>query len=291
MSKVFTRTFRVRWCEVDPSGQVGIANYLRYLVEAAWDWGATGGLGVDDVDTLGQIWVIRETEVNILRPLRYNDVFDFTIWMLRWRRVRGTRAFELKHKENGEIIAQGAQQVACLDAQTLRPTTPPPYLDEHFRLDNPRVLPQRRFPRVPPPPKAAFVMERQVEAQDVDLSDIVNNAVYAAYAEDVTARALAEAGWTPERLRSQGLTVVNRRFHIQYQAPAVWGDHLRIVTYQLELGKSGGVRYVAVQHAPEGTGIIECVMDWSLVDRLGGEEQPLPDSLARALEAELAVPS
>ncbi len=291
MSKVFTRTFRVRWCEVDPTGQVGIANYLRYLVEAAWDWGATGGLGVDDVDTLGQIWVIRETEVSFLGPLRYNDVFDFTIWMLRWRRVRGTRAFELKHKETGEIIAQGAQEVVCLDAQTLRPTTPPPYLDEHFRLDNPRVLPQRRFPRVPPAPRTAFVMERQVEAQEVDLSDIVNNAVYAAYAEDVAARALAKAGWAPERLKSQGLAVVNRRFHIQYQAPAVWGDRLRVVTYLLELGRSGGVRYVAVQDAAEGTGIIECVTEWSLVDRLSGEEQALPDSLARELEAELALPT
>ena len=39
MSKIFTRTFRVRWSELDASGQVSPASYLRYLVETAYDWG------------------------------------------------------------------------------------------------------------------------------------------------------------------------------------------------------------------------------------------------------------
>ena len=37
MSKIFTRTFRVRWGELDPSGTVSPANHLRYLIETAWD--------------------------------------------------------------------------------------------------------------------------------------------------------------------------------------------------------------------------------------------------------------
>jgi acyl-CoA thioesterase FadM len=44
MSKIFTRTFRVRWGELDPSGTVSPANYLRYLMETAWD-GNRLGLG------------------------------------------------------------------------------------------------------------------------------------------------------------------------------------------------------------------------------------------------------
>jgi len=43
MSKIFTRTFRVRWGELDPSGTVSPVNYLRYLIETAWDWVVAAG--------------------------------------------------------------------------------------------------------------------------------------------------------------------------------------------------------------------------------------------------------
>lgn len=132
MSKIFTRTFRVRWSEIDADGQVGPASYLHYLVETAYDWGATGQLGAEDSEALGLIWVIRETEFSFIRPLRYNDIFDFTIWMVKWRRVRGTRAFELRLKDGGEVVAQGVQQIACLDSESLRPTSLPEHIIEIF---------------------------------------------------------------------------------------------------------------------------------------------------------------
>ena len=289
MSKIFTRTFRVRWCVIDATGRVGSANYLRYLLETAWDWGAAGELGKDDVDALGHVWVIRETEFNFIRPLVYNDVFEFTIWMIRWRRVRGTRAFELKLKDSGEVVAQGVQQVACLDGQSMRPTSPPEHLLEYYRIDNPRVFAHQRFPKVLPPPEAAFAMQRRVERQDVDMLEIVNNAVYADYAEEAAARALAAVEWSPAHLASQRLAVVNRRIHIQYQSPAVWGDKLNVVTYLLGLGDTGGVRYVAVERAADGTRIIECIMDWTLVDRVTSEPQRLPASLSRALNEQVAI--
>src|ERR671912_982538 len=89
MSKIFSRTFRVRWGELDASGSVSPANYLRYLVETAWDWGAAIGWDVNYSQNPDVFWVIRETEIRFQRPLRHNDVFDFTIWMVNWQRVRG----------------------------------------------------------------------------------------------------------------------------------------------------------------------------------------------------------
>jgi len=288
MSKIFTRTFRVRWSEVDATGRVGPAHYLRYLVETALDWGARGHLGVNESDALGQLWVIRETDLTFFQPLHYNDVFDFTIWLVQWRRVRGTRAFELTRQESGDIVAQGVQQVVCLDNQTLRPTDPPDYLREYFQIDNPRTFPQQRFPLVPPASKAALAMPRQVEWQDVDQHGIVNNATYVDYVDEAAARTLAEAGWPPDRLQSKGLAICPRRLHIQYQSPASWGDQLAVVTYLLELSNKGGVQYVAIQRAPEGTGVVECLLDWQVVHSASGEVQPLPGSLARALQEQLA---
>jgi YbgC/YbaW family acyl-CoA thioester hydrolase len=288
MSKVFTRTFRVRWSEVDETGWVAVAHYLRYLVETALDWGAAGHLSMDDIGALGQVWVIRETDLTFYRPLQYNDRFDFTIWLVQWRRVRGTRAFELTHHDSGKVIAQGVQQVVSLDARTLRPTSAPDYLREYFKIDHPRTFPQQPFPRVPPAPQAAFVMQWQVEKQDIDHDAIVNNAVYVDYAEEAAARLLDGAGWSPDRLKGEGLAVRPRRLHIQYQAPAIWGDRLRLATHLLELGDQGWTQYVAIQRDRDGTGIVECLLEWQVLDRASGQVQPVPAPLAHALQLRIS---
>lgn len=89
----FTRTFRVRWSALNAVGQVDLSEYFRYVVETAWDWGATIGLNIAESDELGLAWVIREAEINFYRPLGSNDIFDLTIWLVDWRRVRGIRCF------------------------------------------------------------------------------------------------------------------------------------------------------------------------------------------------------
>jgi YbgC/YbaW family acyl-CoA thioester hydrolase len=284
MSKVFKRTFRVRWSETNANGQVGVSSYLRYLMETAWDWGAAGQLSLDDVKALGQTWVVRETEFSFFRPLSYNDLFEFTIWLVEWRRVRGTRAFEIKLLEGGEVVAQGLQQVAVLNSQTMRPTSPSEHVLEFYRLDNPRVFEHQRLPRVPPSPEAALVMERRVERQDLDQLDIVDNTVYAAHAEEAAARTLAALGWSPADLKAHGLAVVNQRIHLQYQSPAVWGDRLEVTTYLLGLDDTGGEWYVAIQRPADGMGIAKCILGWGLVDRATGEAQRLPESLAAGLK-------
>jgi len=283
MSKIFTRSFRVRWSETNANGQVDVASYLRYLMETATDWGDAGQLSLDDIHALGQAWVIRETQLNFFQPLHYNDRFEFTIWLVEWRRVRGTRHFELKLQDSGEVVAQGAQQVAVLDSQTMRPIQPSEHLLEFYLLDDPRILPHQRFPRVPPSPETAFLMERRVEDRDLDQMDIVDNTVYAAYVEEAAARALAAVGWSPAELKERGLAVGNRRIHIQYQSPAVWGERLGVSTYLLRLGDTGGDWVVTIRRPSDGVGIMNCVLSWELVDRVTGEAQRLPESLTAAL--------
>ena len=110
MTELFTRTFRVRWSEDNALGQLDLAGYFRYVIETAWEWGASNGLGIVESEQLGLAWVIRETEIRVFTPLYPNMNFDFTIWLVKWRRVRGTRCFEIRFKESGEIVAQGTQQ-------------------------------------------------------------------------------------------------------------------------------------------------------------------------------------
>lgn len=277
MSKIFTRTFRVRWAELDASGTVSPANYLRYLIETAWDWGDAVGLGVNDSQTLGIAWLIRETEIRLLRPLHQNDSFEFTIWLASWQRVRGTRCFELKLKESGETIAQGTQQIVCMDAKTERPMSLAEDVIDRFRLETPRVFPFERFPKITGA-ETQYTIQRQVELMDLDVYEHVNNAVYVNYAEEAAAQAFSAQGWSPAKLAEAELTIATRRIHIQYSSQATWGETLNISTHMFNRKDTGGSRYVSMTLA-DGSPVTDCIMDWELLDRKSGEARLLPDGL------------
>jgi YbgC/YbaW family acyl-CoA thioester hydrolase len=279
MSKIFTRSFRVRWAELDPSGSVSPANYLRYIVETAWDWGVAIGWGENYSQNTDVFWVIREAEIRFIRPLRHNDEFDLTIWLVGWQRVRGTRCFELTLKESGEVVAQGTQQVVYMDTQTGRPINLPEEEIEKFKLENPRVFPHERFPKIAPT-ENPFVMQRQVEWMDLDVYDHVNNVIYVNYAEEVAAQDFAARGWSPTRLMEAGLSVVTKRVYIRYLLIASWGETLNISTHSLQLNETGGSRFVGITRA-DGSSVAECIIDWELVDSKSGGARSLPEELLR----------
>jgi YbgC/YbaW family acyl-CoA thioester hydrolase len=278
MSKIFTRSFRVRWGELDPSGTVSPANYLRYLIETAWDWGTAMGWDAKYSQNPDVFWVIRETEMRILRPLRHNDEFSLTIWMIHWQRVRGTRCFELKFKDSDEVIAQGTQHIVYMDAKTGRPLNLPDEEVDRFRLENPRVFPFERFPKIAPAAEGPFVMKRQVERMDLDSYEHVNNVIYVNYAEEAAAQDFAARGWSPARLVEADLSLATKRVHIQYLSIANWGETLNISTHQIKVNDTGGSRYVGITRV-DGSSVAECIMDWELVDRQSGEARSLPVEL------------
>jgi len=282
MSKIFTRNFRVRWSEMDAGGQVSPDNYLRYLVETAYDWGDALGLGAKNDGVMGLFWLIRETEIHLLRPLRHNDLFDFTIWMVNWQRVRGTRCFEITLRENGQVAALGTQHIVCMDRKTLRPTNPPEDVIEHFRLEEPRVFPYDRFPKISSA-ETVFTTARQVEWHDLDAQEHVNNAVYLTYAEETILQEFSTLGWSPARLAQGNLGLAIRRVHIQYLSPAVWGEKLVLSSHELQMHASGGRHYVHILRADQSN-VAECILDWQLVDKHTGAEQLLPDELASGLK-------
>jgi len=277
MSKIFTRSFRVRWGELDASGIVSPANYLRYLIETAWDWGTAIGWDANYSQNPDVFWVIRETELRLLRPLRHNDEFGLTIWMVNWQRVRGTRCFELVRKDNDEVIAQGTQHIVYMDAKTGRPRNLPEDEVVSFRIENPRIFPFERFPKIAAV-ENPFIMHRQVEWMDLDSYEHVNNVIYISYAEEAAAQDFASRGWSPVKLAEAGLTIATRRVHVQYLSIASWGETLSISTHLFDVKDTCASRYVGITRA-DGTPVAECILDWELVDRRNGESRPLPEEL------------
>jgi len=255
-----------------------------YIIETAYEWGEKLGLGYTVSDELGLYWVIRENEIHLFESLHFMEEFDFTIWMVEWKRVRGRRAFEVKRKRDGALIAHGVQKIVCLDVETQRLVTPPEELIKNFRLDKPQEIPSQRFRKVPVVPKAALTFQQKPAWQDADMLEMVNNAVYISYAEEAATQALAAQGWSPSELKARGLAMAINRVHIQYKMPAVWGDTLNMTTFSLELDNASNSFYIGITRVSDGEPIANCILDWGLSNRDGEEKRSLPDSLKRYIE-------
>jgi YbgC/YbaW family acyl-CoA thioester hydrolase len=132
------------------------------------------------------------------------------------------------------VIAQGTQHIVYMDAKTGRPTSLPEAEADKFRLENPRVFPFERFPKITAV-ENPFVAQRQVEWMDLDSYDHVNNVIYINYAEEAAAQDLSARGWSPAKLTEAGLAVVARRVHVQYLSLAIWGEVLNISTHQFKV--------------------------------------------------------
>jgi len=264
MSKIFTKTYQARYSEINANGLLDPADCARYIIDTAYDWGESLGLGYTVSNELGLYWVVRENEIHLFEPLHFMEEFDFTIWMYEWKRVRGTRAYEMKRKSDGTLIAHGTQKLVCLDVKTQRLVTPPEELLKNFRLDDPREIPSQYFPRNITVPKTVLTFQQKVTWQDVDMLDMVNNASYISYAEDAALQALATQGWSPSELKARGMAIGINRVHIQYKVPAVWGDALDMTTFPLKLDDASGSHYIGMTRASDGDSIANCILDWSL---------------------------
>lgn len=285
MSKVFTRQFRVRWSEVDATNRVPPSKYMEYLVETAYDWGAANGLGFKESHTHGLVWVILETDIRFLHPLRYQDEFEFTIWMVEWRKVRGTRAFELRLKDSDVIVAQGMQQVASLAEETLRPKSIAGELIENFRIDEPRSFPTQRFPKLAKSPAESLSIQRSVDWGNLDSLVHLNNAEALRCSDEVVVQFLTSLGWSPDKFFSSGLSPIPRRIHVKYQEPGLWADHLRVETYPTEVLPDSATNAVLVERKSDLKSIMQAVYQWGLVDLNTDDSLDLPPKLYKSLSA------
>jgi acyl-CoA thioester hydrolase len=254
MPLAHTRVFRVRAYECDAYGHVNNANYLRYMQEAALDASAAAGYGPERYAAIGRSWLIRETEIEYLRPLVYGDRIAVNTWVADFQRVRSRRAYAVRHAESGEPVAEGWTDWVFIDLASGRPTPIDAELIAAFWPEGaPAPAPRRpRFPAAPPAPPGVFRVRRQVQWADIDSVGHVNNAVYLSYVEDSAMQIMATYNWPAERMIAQGFGIVTRRHQIEYRQAAVLGDELEIATWASGVRRSTGTRHYVITRARDG---------------------------------------
>ena len=249
-----TTKFRVRYVECDAYGHVNNANYLRYMQEAAFAASAAVGYDVKRYDELGQLWLVRETEIEYFKPLMYDDEFEIKTWVADFRRVRSRRLYEFRKTGADELVARGVTDWVYLDQATLRPANVPPEMIRAFAPDGEDVVTQAResFPKPPPPPQEVFKLRRRVMWQDIDMAQHVNNAVYLAYVEECGFQLLKHFKWPMQRMRDENHAILIRKHHIQYVQPALHDDEIEIASYVYDVKRASAMRYYSITRVSDG---------------------------------------
>ena len=278
MPLTHVRTFRVRHYECDALGYLHPATYLRYMQEAAFDASAAAGYDMARYVAIGRQWLIHETEIEVLRPLRYGESVAVKTWVADFRRVRSRRAYELLLAGTGEEVARASTDWAFLDLASGRPVAIPSDMVEAFYPEGYADSARRRTRplSLPSPPLECFHRRWRVEWRDLDQAGHVNNATYLAYLEDVAVQAAAAAGWPPARCQEEGFRVASLRHQIEYRQPAVLGDELELATWVADPDVNQAVRCHAIARVSDGAPVLRAQTVWACLDQRTGAILAIP---------------
>ena len=253
MPLTHTRVFRVRYYECDAYGHLNNANYLRFMQETAFDASAAAGYGIIRYEEMRRRWLIRGTEIEYLRPVRYGDTLEVKTWVAGYRRASSRRMYEFYLAGSGELVARAHTDWVFLDADSGQTATIPEELKKAFFPEGlPQNAPPRQaFPAAPPPPPGTFKIHRQVAWRDLDALQHVNNAVYLEYIEECGLQVIAAHEWPWTRMAAEGFAIILRKNQIQYLQPARIDDELEIATWASGIKRSTATRHYTIQRVSD----------------------------------------
>ncbi|MCA9948388.1 MAG: acyl-CoA thioesterase [Anaerolineales bacterium] len=282
----FERAFRVRHYECDAYGHVNHANYVRYMQETAFDASAAVGYALADYEAMGRFWLVRETDVTYLQPLRYGDTVIVKTWVSDFRRVRSRRMYELRLAATDQLVATAHTEWIYLDAATRRPTTIPPEMIAAFLPVDEDGTGQRRdkFPEPPSPPPGVFSMRLKVNWRDLDSAGHVNNAMYLAYLEDCGIQILADRGWSMDRMQTHGFGMFARRYRIEYRQEALLDDEVEVATWVSDVKRATAVRHYTITRISDGVVLARARAVWVWVNLINGRPIRIPAEFMAAFQ-------
>lgn len=288
MPLIHQQSFRVRFHDCDVHQIVRDASWLRYMQEAAFAASDAAGYTEERYRAIRRIWLIRETSLELLQPLRYGDSVQITTWVDDFHRVRSRRAYELRHIQSQQLAARATTDWVLLDLDTGWPVVIPDEMVAAFSPDAvvPGSAARPRFPAAPPTPASAHRQTQAVQRRDLDSAGHVNNAVYAEYLDDAARNDLAARGWPADRLEALRLDVATRALRVEYRLPALPGDTLTITTWA-EAVDDAALRYTTVARARDGELLFQARTAWGCIEL----ETRAPAAIPAALLADLAAPA
>lgn len=244
MPAIFKRVFRVRHYECDAYGHLNNVNYVRYMQETALDASADIGWTNERYQAIGHQWIIRETNIEYLQALHWNDEVEITTYIIDFQRVQSRRHYEFRRVSDNVLVAQADTNWVYLNTETQKPARIPQAMMRDFSPDSlPNKPAYEKFPTPPPQPEGVFRQKRRAEWRDIDSVGHLNNAAYMAYCEDASTQVGRNLDWTMKRMIDEGFALVLRRFRIQYLQPALLDDEIITSTWVSDVKRATALRH------------------------------------------------
>lgn len=251
MPAIFHWKFNVRSYEIDQYGHVNNAVYLNYLEETAIRASTSVGFSNDWFEANGCLWLIRKMSIRYFEPAYYGDELEARSWVSDFRRVRSHREYEIINTSNDKRVIRARADWVFLERETMRPKRLLPEFEQAYDpwLDSQEDLhiPIRGAVRYPDSHR--FVVERDVQASEIDRAQHVNNSVYLRWVEDAFTTAMFQVGWTMERMYAERFIMLAAAHEIEYFSSAKLGDRVRITYWAEEKSRVRGAWIYEIRHA------------------------------------------
>lgn len=235
----------------------------------------------------GRAWVIRETEIEYLRPLRYGESVKVSMQIGDLRRISVTRFYEFNVESTGELVARSRSEFVCVNIETQFPMSVPEDVITEFFPDGipDKPLPRNRFPKAPPPSNNVFKMRKKVEFRDLDILRHVNNATYLSYMITAEIEATIRGGLPWKLVMDSNEMNVSQWSRVLYQGQAKIEDELEITAYFSDVRRSSTVSHDSIIRVSDGAPIALGHTRWIWINRDTMMPAPMPAAVREAVEA------
>ena len=107
---------RVPYADVDQMGCVHHSNYLKYFEQGRTELLRETGWAYCELEKAGTYFVVTKACCNYHSPARYDELLKLTTRIKRTTLARIDHYYELRRKEDGQLLSSGETTLACVNA-------------------------------------------------------------------------------------------------------------------------------------------------------------------------------
>ena len=107
---------RVPYADVDQMGCVHHSNYLKYFEQGRTELLRETGWAYRELEESGTFFVVTKALCNYHSPARYDELLSLTTMVKRVTLARIDHQYELRRKENGQLLSTGETTLACVNS-------------------------------------------------------------------------------------------------------------------------------------------------------------------------------
>ncbi len=209
--QIFAATFKVRFDECDPQGQLDPSSLISYLLETATGASDAVDRGPSAMRQRGLAWFLHRLHLQIDGDAGHRDHLTVRTWPFGLDRIFAVREIQAWNAA-GKSVARATSRWMVVDFERRRLIRLPAWVRQGYRLRNHRLIADL-FDPLPRPDPPELARELTIWRQQLDPNGHLNATVYAA----------ACLNAIPEELAGSSQL---RALELEFKKEAGWGDQL-----------------------------------------------------------------